>query len=73
MESEEDPALSLRWESSVPLRIPERMLTTSSARVSDQIYNLNLADLLVPVDGTELDFTGNCGNMAAGVGPFAVE
>jgi 2-methylaconitate cis-trans-isomerase PrpF len=27
----------------------------------------------VPVDGTELDFTGNCGNMAAGVGPFAVE
>jgi 2-methylaconitate cis-trans-isomerase PrpF len=32
-----------------------------------------LADSLVPVDGTELDFTGNCGNMAAGVGPFAVE
>jgi 2-methylaconitate cis-trans-isomerase PrpF len=32
-----------------------------------------VADLIVPVDGTELDFTGNCGNMAAGVGPFAVE
>jgi 2-methylaconitate cis-trans-isomerase PrpF len=27
----------------------------------------------VPVDGDELDFSGNCGNMASGVGPFAVE
>lgn len=29
--------------------------------------------ILVPVDGGELDFSGNCGNMSAGVGPFAVE
>ncbi|RSH90434.1 hypothetical protein EHS25_001039 [Saitozyma podzolica] len=27
----------------------------------------------VPVDGNELDFSGNCGNMASGVGPFAVD
>ena len=32
-----------------------------------------MSDIVVPVDGTDLDFTGNCGNMAAGVGPFAVE
>ena len=27
----------------------------------------------VPINGTKLDFSGNCGNMASGVGPFAVE
>ncbi|KAL7420954.1 hypothetical protein Q5752_004908 [Cryptotrichosporon argae] len=27
----------------------------------------------VPVDGSALDFSGNCGNMASGVGPFAVD
>jgi len=32
-----------------------------------------MSNIAVPVDGTDLDFTGNCGNMAAGVGPFAVE
>lgn len=28
---------------------------------------------IVPVNGTALDFSGNCGNIASGVGPFAVE
>lgn len=28
---------------------------------------------LVPVEGGSLDFSGNCGNMASGVGPFAYE
>jgi 2-methylaconitate cis-trans-isomerase PrpF len=27
----------------------------------------------VPVNADKLDFSGNCGNMSAGVGPFAVE
>lgn len=27
----------------------------------------------VPIDGGAVDFSGNCGNMASGVGPFAVE
>ncbi|ORX37074.1 PrpF protein [Kockovaella imperatae] len=27
----------------------------------------------VPVDGSRLDFSGNCGNIASGVGPFAVD
>jgi len=27
----------------------------------------------VPLDGTELDMSGNCGNMSSAIGPFAVE
>jgi 2-methylaconitate cis-trans-isomerase PrpF len=34
---------------------------------------MHLALIAVPIGGGGLDYSGNCGNMASGVGPFAVE
>lgn len=40
---------------------------------SDPRADVDYLFIQVPIDGGELDYSGNCGNMASGVGPFAVE
>lgn len=52
--------------------------TTSKICVVSQSTAPELADvdylfIQCPIEGEKLDFTGNCGNMLSGVGPFAFE
>lgn len=52
--------------------------TTSKIAVISRSATPELADadylfIQCPVDGEKLDFTGNCGNILSGVGPFAFE
>lgn len=50
-----------------PILVP--MWIISLSKVSVPMTRLTT----VPINGGELDYSGNCGNMASGVGPFAVE
>lgn len=52
--------------------------TTSKIAVVSQSAKPEIADvdylfIQCPIEGAKLDFTGNCGNILSGVGPFAFE
>ena len=44
-----------------------------SQSTAPQVADVDYLFIQCPIEGEKLDFTGNCGNMLSGVGPFAFE
>ncbi|RYD71659.1 MAG: hypothetical protein EOP84_24525 [Verrucomicrobiaceae bacterium] len=46
---------------------------TAFSSISRQGADVDYTFIQVPIGSPKLDMTGNCGNIASGVGPFAVD